>query len=133
MLKPDDAPPLIDLVHRCPVDHSPRAFCLVTTSFHSTGNIGPGEVIFVDPVQKYTNGCYVLALVSKTCLLRQVVTDGMETYLKSTNEDVPSEKHVVSVNLEALNPGIIDVPTTSVNGVNALLVGRVILRQEHLV
>ena len=121
---------VIDLSHRCPVTHSAKAFCLGMTNTQAIGKIGAGEIIFVDPECRYANGSYVIAFINKTPVLRQLVSDGIHTYLKTDNPLIPDDTQTLKARLTVLgDEDLLDVPVTD-DGVDVLLGGRVIMREE---
>ncbi|MTI12394.1 helix-turn-helix domain-containing protein [Sansalvadorimonas verongulae] len=120
----------IDVAYKCPVPHSDNAFCLPVTSLQAMDRFRVGEIIFVDPACRYNNSDFTVALVCGQCELRQLVTDGTHTYLKSDNENLIESARLLSVNVKVGKEAQVLFPTTSESKMDVELIGRVIMREE---
>ena len=132
MNDPEQKPAMMDMFHRCPVDHSKHSFCVHVTAMQATARIQEDEVVYIDPSCTYIDGCFALCLYGSVLMLRQLISDGMTTYIKTTNENVPPERRMLPVALTADETGRINLPDNSDNAEldKVKLCGLVIFRGE---
>ncbi|MGI9273847.1 MAG: helix-turn-helix domain-containing protein [Endozoicomonas sp.] len=124
---------VIDMLYRCPVKHSERAFTTVLE--HARGELKKGAVLFLDPVTKFTNGDYVLVVFPESRMmdLRLLVSDGVNAYLKSLDPEMPAERAMSEFRFTCLGGGELAVPQTKNQEMpEAILAGRVIFFGHRL-
>lgn len=79
----------------CPVSHSENAFALKVEGEsmfnpHEKISFSEGEIIYVDPSKKPTNGCFVVAASKDGIVkLRKYIVDGGTRYIKALNPSWP--------------------------------------------
>lgn len=79
---------------RCPVDISPRGFAVHVTGASMEPRFHKDDVVFIDPERAPANGRLVLVIPApfEPAMLRQVVTEGGERFLRVLNPDWPGQR-----------------------------------------
>lgn len=124
---------VIDMLYRCPVKHSAKAFTTVLD--RPRGELKSGAVLFLDPVTKFTNGDYVLVVFPQGRMadLRLLVSDGVKSYLKSLDPEMPADSALSEFRFSCLEGGELAVPQSNNSEVpQAILAGRVIFFGHRL-
>ncbi|GAA4648104.1 hypothetical protein GCM10023116_03680 [Kistimonas scapharcae] len=128
---PGDPLPMVDAVYRCPVDHSSNAYTLYVPSSDYEHYLQKNDVLFVDPVGVYSNGDPVICVIANSGIvdIRQLVSDGVNTYLKAMNRNIPDERRLLLANLEPVMGGELQLPHTVGDSEPIVyLAGRIIFR-----
>ena len=121
--------PVLDMIYRCPVAHSNKAF--TTMLEHKRDQFPKGTVLFIDPVGNYKNGDYVIVVFPDSGMMDfcQLVSDGINTYLKSLDESIDLALRNREVRFDTVEGGEMSLPQTKRKDAPlALLVGRAIFQ-----
>ena len=118
--------PVLDMLYRCPVKHSDKAFTTLLT--RERESFACNSILFVDPAGIYKNGDYVLAAFpdSKMLDVCMLVSNGMTTFVKSLDPALDSGTRNTEVRLSTVGGGQIDLPVTTKKSVpKVILTGRI--------
>ncbi len=118
---------VIDTLYRCPVKHSKDAYTISVEK--NMDGFNAGSVLFIDPAGQYKNGDFVVVVFpeSRMADLRMLVSDGMNTFIKSLDLSIDSSLRMAEVKLSCMSGGDLILPVSKKKDVpTAVLAGRLI-------